>query len=61
MLNFIALPKDDYCREIHKGISGITDLETYEAKYRVDCYNLLKNAIHQRYIEQKISAKNING
>ena len=46
IMNFIAVQKTDYYRDIHKRISGITDLLTLAAKYHSDCYNLLKNSIH---------------
>lgn len=57
LVNFIAVQKNDYYREIHKRIAGITDLQTLEAKYHFDCYNSIKNSINLINVEKKISPR----
>ena len=52
-VNFMTVQKNDYYLEIHKRISGIADLQTLQAKYLAEWYNLLKNLIHLSNVEKK--------
>ncbi|GFX96865.1 uncharacterized protein TNCV_1995971 [Trichonephila clavipes] len=56
-MNFIAVQKNDYYLEIHKRISGITDLQALQAKYHADCYNLIKNSIHLSNVDKKVAPR----
>ncbi|GFW12996.1 uncharacterized protein TNCV_3329281 [Trichonephila clavipes] len=58
-MNFIAVQKNDYYREIHKRISGITDLQALQAKYHADCYNLIKNSIHLSNVDKKDAPRSL--
>lgn len=54
LLSFVALQKDDFCREIHKRISGIMDLQSLGAKYHTDCYQSIKNSAQAHNVDKKI-------
>ncbi|GFX58237.1 uncharacterized protein TNCV_4049951 [Trichonephila clavipes] len=56
-MNCIAVQKNNYYREIHKRISGITDLQALQAKYHADCYNLIKNSIHLSNVDKKVAPR----
>ncbi|GFY63400.1 hypothetical protein TNIN_427691 [Trichonephila inaurata madagascariensis] len=58
-MNFIAVQKNDYYREIHKRISGVTDLQALQAKYHADCYNLIKNSIHLSNVDKKVALRSL--
>ncbi|GFX25092.1 uncharacterized protein TNCV_2752671 [Trichonephila clavipes] len=58
-MNLIAVQKNDYYREMHKRISGITDLQALQAKYHADCYNLIKNSIHLSNVDKKVAPRSM--
>lgn len=53
ILELIKVERDDYCREIHKRISGVIDLVALKARYHGDCYLSLKNSVHKVPEEKK--------
>lgn len=54
LISFVALQKNDSCREIHKRISGVMDLQSLGAKYHSHCYHSLKNAAQTHNAEKKV-------
>ncbi|GFV33740.1 hypothetical protein TNCV_4568551 [Trichonephila clavipes] len=58
-MNFMAVQKNDYYREIHKSISGITYLQALQAKYHADCYNLIKNSIQLSNVDKKVASRSL--
>ncbi|GFX42924.1 hypothetical protein TNCV_5072881 [Trichonephila clavipes] len=58
-MNFIAVQKNDYYREIYQRISGITDLQALQAKYHADCYNLIRNSIHLSNVDKKVAPRSL--
>ncbi|GFX00669.1 hypothetical protein TNCV_2236761 [Trichonephila clavipes] len=59
VMNFIAVQKNDCYREIHKTISGITNLHALQAKYHADHYNLIKNSIHLSNVYKKFAPRSL--
>ncbi|GFV48380.1 uncharacterized protein TNCV_64501 [Trichonephila clavipes] len=58
-MNFPAAQKNNYYREIHKRIFGITDLQALQAEYHADCYNLTKNSIHLSNADKKVAPRSL--
>ncbi|GFV64902.1 hypothetical protein TNCV_197141 [Trichonephila clavipes] len=58
-MNFIAVQKNNYYREIHRRISGITDLQALQVKCHADCYHLIKNSIHPSKVIKKVAPRSL--